>query len=71
MRSGFERQYGDHLDDLGPQYKEIPNVTYTAGSAGYTPKGKKTPTQENIKTPANTGDISSNPDIDALLNKYK
>jgi hypothetical protein len=52
MRSGFERQYGDHLDDLGPQYKEIPNVTYTAGSAGYTPKGKKTSTQEGIKTPA-------------------
>jgi len=26
---------------------------------------------QGIKTPANTGDIASNPDIDALLNKYK
>ena len=70
MRDGFSRQYGEYLDELGPQYKEIPNVTYTPGSAGYTPTGKKTPAR-NSATPANTGNIATNPTIDALLNKYK
>ena len=70
MRDGFSRQYGEYLDELGPQYREIPNVTYTPGSAGYTPTGKKTPAR-NSATPANTGNIATNPTIDALLNKYK
>jgi hypothetical protein len=70
MRDGFSRQYGEYLDELGPQYREIPNVTYTPGSAGYTFTGKKTPAR-NSATPANTGNIATNPTIDALLNKYK
>jgi hypothetical protein len=70
MREGFSRQYGEYVDELGPQYKEIPNVTYTPGSAGYTPKGQKRPAQSSA-TPASTGNITTNPTIDALLNKYK
>jgi hypothetical protein len=67
MRSGFERQYGEHLDELGPQYKEIPNVTYTPGSAGYTPTGKKTPTR-NSATPASTGNIADNAGVAKVIN---
>jgi hypothetical protein len=40
MREGFERQYGEHIDTLGPQYKNIPSVTYKPGSAGYTRSGQ-------------------------------
>jgi hypothetical protein len=40
MREGFERQYGEHIDTLGPQYKTIPSVTYKPGSAGYTRSGQ-------------------------------
>lgn len=66
MRAGFERQYGEHLDDLGPQYKNIPNVTYTPGSAGYTPTGKKTPAR-NSATPASTGNITDNADVAKVI----
>jgi hypothetical protein len=67
MRAGFERQYGEHLDTLGPQYKELPNVTYTPGSAGYTPTGKKTPTQSSA-TPASTGNIADNAGVARVIN---
>jgi hypothetical protein len=40
MRDGFERRFGENLDDLAPQYKDIPNVNYTPGQ--YTATGKKT-----------------------------
>jgi hypothetical protein len=62
MRDGFSRQYGEYLDELGPQYREIPNVTYTPGSAGYTPTGKKTPAKPRA-TPASTGNITDNADV--------
>jgi hypothetical protein len=62
MRDGFSRQYGEYLDELGPQYREIPNVTYTPGSAGYTFTGKKTPAKPRA-TPASTGNITDNADV--------
>jgi len=40
MRDGFERRFGENLDDLAPQYKELPNVNYQPGQ--YTATGKKT-----------------------------
>jgi hypothetical protein len=70
MRSGFERQYGEYVDTLGPQYREIPDVTYKMGSEGFTPKGQKRPAKSSA-TPASTGNITTDPTIDALLNKYK
>jgi len=66
MRDGFSRQYGEYLDELGPQYKEIPNVTYTPGSAGYTPTGKKTPAKPRA-TPASTGNITDNADVAKVI----
>lgn len=45
MRDGFERRYGENLDDLAPQYKELPNVNYKPGQ--YTPKGKKSSGVDN------------------------
>jgi len=38
MRDGFGRKYGDNFD-LAPQYKDVPNVSYTPGQ--YTPSGRK------------------------------
>lgn len=66
MRDGFSRQYGEYLDELGPQYREIPNVTYTPGSAGYTPTGKKTPAKPRA-TPASTGNITDNADVAKVI----
>lgn len=45
MRDGFERRYGENLNDLAPQYKELPNVNYTPGQ--YTPTGKKSSGVDN------------------------
>lgn len=45
MRDGFERKYGEYVDELGPQYKKIPEVNYKPGQ--YTPKGKKSSGVDN------------------------
>jgi hypothetical protein len=66
MRDGFSRQYGEYLDELGPQYREIPNVTYTPGSAGYTFTGKKTPAKPRA-TPASTGNITDNAGVARVI----
>jgi hypothetical protein len=39
MRDGFQRQYGADIETLAPQYKDLPNVSYTPGQ--YTETGKK------------------------------
>jgi hypothetical protein len=38
MRDGFDRKYGEYVDELGPQYKNIPEVNYLPGQ--YTRTGK-------------------------------
>jgi len=45
MRDGFERRFGENLDDLAPQYKDLPNVNYTPGQ--YTATGKKSSGVDN------------------------
>jgi hypothetical protein len=52
MRDGFERQYGEHIDNLAPQYKEIPNVKYKMGSSGFNISGQQ--------TPSGSGNVDSN-----------
>ena len=66
MRAGFERQYGEHIDTLGPQYREIPDVTYKMGSEGFTPKGQKRPAQSSA-TPASTGNITDNAGVAKII----
>ena len=39
IRDAYERQYGEHFD-LAPQYREVPNITYTPGK--YTRTGRAT-----------------------------
>jgi len=67
MREGFSRQYGEYIDELGPQYREIPDVTYKMGSEGFTPKGQKRPAQSSA-TPAGTGNITDNAGVAKVIN---
>tara|TARA_R110002126_G_C10435884_1_gene498535 strand:- start:677 stop:1744 length:1068 start_codon:yes stop_codon:yes gene_type:complete len=66
MRAGFERQYGEHIDTLGPQYREIPDVTYKMGSEGFTKSGQKRPAKSSA-TPASTGNIADNAGVAKVI----